>query len=119
MPYDPERHGPERIVGPGFFEKVYAVVQEVPAGRVTTYGDIAEALGMRSIARKVGHALAGLSHDRDVPWFRVVNAQGAISRPLDSGHGREQAERLRAEGIEVSSNGKIQDFTRVRFVPQH
>ena len=53
MPYDPELHGPERIVGPGFHEKVYRVVRKIPKGRVSTFGDVAAALGKRSVARQV------------------------------------------------------------------
>ena len=115
MPYDPERHGPQRIVGPGFHDKVFDVVVTVPEGHVTTYGDVAAALGMRSVARKVGHALAALPAERDdVPWHRVVNAQGRISRPVESVSGRRQCERLEQEGIEVDGAGRIREFTRIR-----
>ena len=51
MPYQPERHGPLRVVGPGFYERVYELVKRVPRGRVTTYGDLAKALGLRSASR--------------------------------------------------------------------
>ena len=114
-PYDPERHGPRRIVGPGFFEQVYAKVATVPEGQVTTYGDVAAALGMRSVARKVGHALAGLPDDRpEVPWYRVVNAQGQISRPPETAAGRRQVKHLRAEGISVSKAGRVENFLALR-----
>ena len=80
MPYDPLLHGPRRVVGPGFQENVYAMVRRVPPGTVTTYGDIGRALGLTTIARQVGYALAALPSQRtDVPWHRVVNARGAIS----------------------------------------
>jgi methylated-DNA-protein-cysteine methyltransferase related protein len=115
MPYDPERHGPERIVGPGFHEKVFDVVLTIPHGHVTTYGDVAAALGMRSVARKVGHALAALPPDReDVPWHRVVNAQGRISRPIESSSGKAQRDRLGAEGIEVDDTGRVLGFRHLR-----
>ena len=61
MPYDPLRHGPKRIVGPGFHEQVYAIVKQVPKGFVTTYGDVGRQLGSSRVARHVGFALAGLS----------------------------------------------------------
>ena len=118
MPYDPERHGPHRIVGPGFHERVFTVVLTVPPGHVTTYGDVAAALGMRSVARKVGHALAALPANRDdVPWHRVVNAQGRISRPTDSDSGATQRRRLEDEGIEVEDSGRIREFAGRRFAP--
>ncbi len=116
MPYDPERHGPHRVVGPGFFERVYEVVATVPPGQVTTYGDVAAALGMRSVARKVGHALAGLPEDRQgVPWHRVVNSQGKLSRPPDTSCGQRQQRLLDQEGIEVSESGSIRDFRVHRY----
>ena len=117
MPYDPERHGPQRIVGPGFFERVFEVVARVPAGHVTTYGDVAAELGMRSVARKVGHALSALGAERDdVPWHRVVNSQGRLSRATDSDSGHRQICRLAADGVEVASSGMIREFEARRFV---
>ena len=114
--YDPSQHGPERIVGPGFYERVYVVVQRVPVGRVTTYGDVAAVLGMRSVARKVGHALAALPEGRrDVPWHRVVNSVGMVSRPPTTESGVRQREALAAEGVEVDAKGRVEDFAVLRF----
>ena len=119
MPYDPDRHGPQRIVGPGFHDRVFDVVRTVPEGHVTTYGDVAAALGMRSVARKVGHALAALPPAAaDVPWHRVVNAQGKISRPVDTDSGRQQRERLDDEGVGIDDSGRVREFGRIRFVPR-
>jgi methylated-DNA-protein-cysteine methyltransferase-like protein len=74
-PYQPERHGPTRVVGPGFHERVFAVVRRVPRGRVTTYGDVGKAMGLTTIARHVGYALAALTAEHgDVPWHRVQAA---------------------------------------------
>lgn len=116
MPYDPERHGPHRIVGPGFFEQVFEVVARVPAGQVTTYGDVAAELGMRSVARKVGHALSALRADRDdVPWHRVVNSQGKLSRTPESSSGQRQISRLTEEGVEVENSGMVREFEARRF----
>ena len=111
MPYDPQRHGPRRVVGPGFHARVFEVVKRVPEGFVTTYGDVAEALGLRRAARQVGYALAALPPDQaDVPWHRVVNGQGK----LHSTEG-EQSARLLDEGIEVKESGRIVDFAAVRI----
>ena len=113
--YDPAVHGPRRVVAEGFHEQVYAAVRRVPAGRVTTFGDVAGALGLRSVARQVGWALAALPPDRDdVPWFRVVNAQGQPSRRGDGSPSGEQVERLEAEGIRFTPSGRIADFAAVR-----
>ena len=103
MPYDPERHGPHRIVGPGFHGKVHALVKKVPAGRVTTYGDVAEALGSRSVARQVGFAMAAVGDD-DVPWWRVVAAGGRLAARSV----RVQTKALRAEEMLQGEIKKLQ-----------
>lgn len=112
MPYDPERHGPKRVVGPGFRERVIDVVKRVPAGFVTTYGDVAAALGSRQVARHVGFALAALPSGRGgVPWHRVVGSAGRISL-VDA---REQVIRLAEEGVEVDATGRLPRFEAVRW----
>lgn len=113
MPYDPSRHGPRRVVGPGFHAQVHAVVARVPAGAVASYGDIARALGNANVARHVGWALASLPADSDVPWWRIVNGSGGLARP-GTAAARRQARLLRAEGVEVHG-GKVVGFSVVRF----
>lgn len=118
MPYDPEVHGPRRVVGPGFHARVYDVVKKIPKGRVTTYGDVASALGLRTAARQVGYALAAIPAERDdVPWHRVVNASGKLSARGADGPSGEQARRLAAEGIALSGAGTVVGFRDVRFRP--
>lgn len=116
MPYDPDRHGPRRIVGPGFREQVYAVVKRVPPGWVTTYGDVGGVLGSPTVARQVGYALAALPVSRrDVPWHRVINGKGHISFRGDDGRGEEQRRRLEAEGVRFDEGERVIDFARRRF----
>ena len=116
MPYDPDSHGPRRIVGPGFHAQVFEVVRRVPAGFVTTYGDVGAALGSSRVARHVGNALAALNEKHgEVPWFRVVNGRGAISFALADPRGREQVRRLSRDGIEVDSQGHVVEFRMRRF----
>ena len=98
-PYDPARHGPRRIVGPGFHEQVYALVRQVPEGSVTTYGDLAEALGSRGVARHVGYAMSAVPEGSDVPWWRVVAAGGRVSQRGDCAE--RQALYLKDDGVEV------------------
>lgn len=88
----------DRVVKPGFHARVYARVREVPAGFVTTYGDVAASLGSPRVARHVGWALAALETD-DVPWHRVINARGQISHRGDTGRSGLQRALLEAEGI--------------------
>jgi methylated-DNA-protein-cysteine methyltransferase-like protein len=113
MPYDPARHGPRRLVGPGFHGGVHAVVRRIPVGRVATYGDVGEALGSRRIARQVGFALAALPEGSDVPWWRVVSAGGVLAR-RGTAAGKAQAAALRREGLQIRG-GRVVDFDRYRW----
>jgi methylated-DNA-protein-cysteine methyltransferase-like protein len=80
--------------------RILAAVRRIPPGRVSTYGRVARVAGLASGARQVGYALAALPDDSDVPWHRVVNARGEISR---RSHGpaieRVQHAMLEGEGI--------------------
>jgi len=67
-----------------FFDKVYEIVAKIPYGRVATYGDIAEACGIRSSARTVGWALNG-AKESGLPCHRVVNRFGALSGKMHFG----------------------------------
>src|SRR5262249_7410205 len=60
-----------------FHRAVYRLVEKIPRGRVMTYGQIAAILGWPRAARAVGQAMRHCP--ADVPWHRVVNAQGGIS----------------------------------------
>lgn len=77
--------------------RILAIVSLIPAGRVATYGQIAELAGLPAHARLVGYALHGC---RDtVPWHRVINAAGRISLPADTTSALTQRRRLESEGI--------------------
>ena len=91
----------------GFYRSVYALVARVPYGRVTTYGDLALALGWPRHARFVGYALATCPDDVDIPAHRVVNHRGEVSRAWNGGHPEEQAALLRAEGVIFDRNGRV------------
>lgn len=115
MPAKTTVTGEARIIGAGFRQKVYAVVKKVPKEKVTTYGDVAGALGSRRIARQVGFALAAL-HDSSggVPWQRVVNASGRISLRGDVTRGPAQRRALEHEGIRFDDTGRVIDFEKRR-----
>src|SRR5262249_6237009 len=99
----------------GFHERVYAVVRSIPPGRVTTYGDVAAALGLRSAARQVGYALAALPAGRpDVPWHRVVNHAGRVSLRADGRPSAEQRRWLAREGVRVGRPGVVEAFRQRR-----
>jgi len=81
-----------------YAERVLAAVEQIPPGRVMTYGDVAEYAGVPS-PRIVGTVLA--RDDGSVPWHRVLRADGRIAFPAGSKGHREQARRLKAEGVRV------------------
>ena len=89
----------------GYFAEVYALVRQVPAGRVVTYGQIAAALGDAKRARVVGWAMRACPED--VPWHRVVNSRGGLS--LGPAHGGVNLQRalLEDEGIEFDAGEHI------------
>lgn len=91
--------------------RIYAIVRRIPAGRVATYGQIAELAGLTRQARLVGYALHGCP--RDLPWHRVVNARGRISLPADSTAALTQRRRLEAENV-AFLGGRI-DLDRYRW----
>jgi methylated-DNA-protein-cysteine methyltransferase-like protein len=97
-----------------FRQRVFLVVADVPPGRVTTYGDVAAVAGSPRAARQVGYALASLPVDTDVPWQRVINAQGRISFRGDDLRGIEQQRRLQDEGVVFTTSGTV-DLDRLRW----
>lgn len=98
-------------------QDVYAVVRAVPRGRVTTYGAIAAALGMKSGARMVGWALNQANAlALDVPAHRVVNRNGQLTGKAHFPTPEAMQERLEAEGV-VVENDKVADFERLFWDP--
>jgi methylated-DNA-protein-cysteine methyltransferase-like protein len=85
------------------YARIYRVVRRVPRGRVATYGQVAALAGLPRHARLVGYALNVLPAASDVPWHRIVNAQGRISLRADAlGHEDLQTQLLRREGVRMS-----------------
>jgi methylated-DNA-protein-cysteine methyltransferase-like protein len=90
--------------------RIYEVTRRIPVGRVGTYGQVARVAGYPGYARQVGYALFRLldTRDTDIPWHRVVNAQGQISRsPMRYGSDDLQKVLLEAEGIQFDPKGRI------------
>ena len=102
---------------PEFCERVWAMVTRIPRGKVATYGQIAALFGMSKHARQVGYALAATPENRQIPWHRVINAQGRVSTRLkhwESGSDELQRILLEAEGVTFDSNGRV-DLKRFRW----
>ena len=88
-----------------FFKKVYKITRKIPYGKVTTYGHIAEAIGIKSAARTVGWALNGCG--RDIPAHRVVNRYGALTGKIHFGDPNLMEDLLKSEGVEFDDNGCV------------
>ncbi len=80
-------------------QRLWQVLAAIPAGRVSSYGRLAQLAGMGRGARMVGRWLSQLPDGSSLPWHRVLNSQGQLSLPVDSSAGQEQLQRLRAEGV--------------------
>jgi len=101
----------------GVYQRIYAVIRRVPAGRVVTYGQVAELASLTGHARQVGYALSALPDQNDVPWHRVVNAKGQVSTRSEAGYGAVQRALLAAEGVNFDEDDRI-DLTRHRWRPR-
>ena len=89
------------------YARIYAVVRRIPCGKVATYGQVAALAGLRGHARQVGYAMYALRRGTTVPWQRVVNAQGRVSRRSTFGGELRQRLLLENEGIEFDWRGRI------------
>jgi methylated-DNA-protein-cysteine methyltransferase related protein len=89
-----------------YYDDVYRLVRQIPAGRISTYGRIAAMTPVPRGARGVGWALAGISDAdaRSIPWWRVVNAHGRISNTSNADL---QRSLLESEGVAFDERGYI------------
>jgi methylated-DNA-protein-cysteine methyltransferase-like protein len=90
------------------YARIHAVVRRIPRGRVATYGQVAELAGLPGRARQVGY---------DVPWQRVINAQGRVSPRSAPGFDLTQRWLLEAEGVVFGPDGRV-DLERHRWRPR-
>lgn len=98
------------MVPPSAEERILAAVRAIPPGAVASYGEVARRAGLPRRARLVARVLSG-NADPALPWHRVLRADGRIAFAPGSRGFREQARRLRAEGVEVKQG-------RVRLAPE-
>lgn len=98
------------------YPKIYEVVKLIPYGKVATYGQVADLAGLMGKPRVVGYALFRVTSDTDIPWHRVINAKGEVSRSsLRDGNDDLQQVLLKEEGI-VFKKGKL-DLNQYRWKP--
>lgn len=99
-----------------FFERVYELVKQIPYGKVTSYGAIAEALGTKGSARMVGWAMNASHGNPDIPAHRVVNRKGLLTGKHHFDGTNLMQQLLESEGIIVIDN-QIQNFKDVFWQP--
>ena len=94
------------------YDRIYDMVRQIPSGKVTTYGRIAELVG-GCTARMVGYAMAALKRGTapDVPWQRVINAKGKVSVHGDGIGNAMQRVILEQEGVIFDAKDRV-DFER-------
>jgi methylated-DNA-protein-cysteine methyltransferase related protein len=94
-------------------QEIWGVIAAIPQGRVSTYGAVARTAGLPGRARLTGLALRVSPEEMHLPWHRVVGAGGRIVFPRASRQHKEQARRLRAEGV-IVKDGRV---SRADFWP--
>ena len=101
-----------------FFEKVYAIARQIPAGRITSYGAIAKCIGSPQSALMVGWAMNASHNRRDVPAHRVVNRKGLLTGKHHFEGTNLMQQLLENEGIVVIEN-QIQNFEEIFWDPSN
>ena len=96
-------------------ERVYAIVRQIPTGKVMTYGQLAIILGEGYTARTVGYVMHG--SDEGVPWQRVINSQGKCSTGRLTMPMNLQQELLETEGVVFNEKGKC-DLGKFQWFPE-
>lgn len=100
-----------------FFKKVYEIVKQIPYGKITTYGAIAEVLGSKRSARVVGWALNSAKYNLEhIPAHRVVNRRGLLTGKRHFGGNDTMENLLKSEGVKIVDN-KIVDLKKYFWNP--
>jgi methylated-DNA-protein-cysteine methyltransferase-like protein len=102
--------------GTGTYARIYAVVRRIPRGKVATYGQVAALAGLPGRARQVGYALHALLPGTPVPWHRVINARGEVSRRARPGDELSQRMLLEKEGLKFNARGRVK-LAQVQWKP--
>lgn len=95
-------------------QAIWHAVCAIPRGQVSTYGAVARSAGFPGRARQAGFALKVSPKELNLPWHRVVGAGGRIVFPQSSRAHKEQARRLRAEGVSIK-NGRVMLFAMAKL----
>lgn len=98
------------------FERIYAVVQQIPRGKVATYGQIARLAGNSRWSRVVGYALHANPDPDGIPCYRVVDRNGCTSKAFAFGGEDRQRALLEADGIPFLPDGRV-DLSACQWDP--
>lgn len=90
-----------------FQKRVYKAVEQIPRGKVVTYGEVARMAGSTRASRAVGNILHKNPFFGVVPCHRVVHADGALAEPFAFGGAGVQREMLEKEGVTFTKDGKV------------
>lgn len=88
-------------------DKIYDYVKMIPQGKVVTYGQIAEYIGDKKLARVVGNVLHNNPDSVNIPCHRVVNANGEVAENFAFGGAKGQRKKLEKEGIVFEESGRV------------
>ena len=100
-----------------FYDKVYEVARQIPHGRVTSYGAIANFLGTKGTSRMVGYAMMHCGGMQPpVPAHRVVNSRGLLTGRFHFPTPTLMQEMLKSEGVEVE-NDQVKNFKKLLWDP--
>lgn len=93
------------------YQQIWQTVLQIPAGKVSSYGQIADLAGLPGRARMVGKSLGYCPKDMQVPWYRVLRSNGQIAFPPGSEQAEKQKGLLQEEGVVVLNNRvKLKEF---------
>ena len=86
------------------YTRIWETVLQIPAGKVASYGQIADLAGLPGRARLVGKALGYAPKELAVPWYRVLRSDRSLAFPADSETALRQRELLQDEGVLLTNN---------------
>jgi len=92
--------------------RICSVIRAIPRGEIRAYADVALASGLPGRARLVARVLAHSTLADDLPWHRVLRADGRIAFPVGSEPYERQRELLRAEGVMIVNGRAVQQRNR-------
>ena len=98
---------------PSKYEQIYKIVRLIPPGKIATYGQIATLIE-QCTPRMVGYAMAATPDGKNIPWHRVINSQGKVSKRSGGDGEKIQQILLEAEGVKFNKTGRV-NLSKVKW----